>query len=723
LKKKKQKTFVSLSRTFSLEVARRCGMRLPMKSLASPLLIAFLLLGTRIAWAQEARSTLAGSTRMELARAQDVGPVPDDMQMEHVLLLLRRSPAQEQAAETLVESLHDPASPQFHKWLNSAEIEARFGPAPADLSAVQAWLRGEGLQVNRVLPGGMIIDISGPASAMGRAFGTSIHGIMVDGGAHIANVSDISVPASLAQVVAGPLSLNDFRPHNRHLRAKPRLATGNGGELVTPGDIATIYQFAPLFSIGLTGKGQTVTVVEDTDLYSNDDWTIFRSVFNLARFSAGSLAIVHPDCRDPVLNPNVNDVEAALDVEWSSAAAPDAAIVLAACRQTKTTDGVTLAMTNLIASAAPPKIISVSYGDCETLNTPPGNQYYATLFQQAVMQGITVFVATGDAGPTDCSGFTNGTKYGIGVSGWASTPYNIAVGGTDFADAYLGQSGTYWGANGPGDANAKSYIPEQGWNDTCAGTLFTAREGFATSYGAKGFCNAAAGKPYRELGGGEGGPSSCATGTAPSSGVVGGTCKGWPKPKWQAGVYGIPADGVRDIPDVSLFASDGTVWNRQYAICFSDPNNDGVPCVGTTPAEVAQWAPGGGGTSYAAPIMAGLQALINERTGSAWGNANTVLYRLAALEYGRAGNPFCDSTRGNHIDTACIFNDLTLGDDDQDCIKGSADCYAPSGHLGVLSTSTSAYQPSFRLHTGYDFPSGIGTVNATNLVFDWPLPW
>jgi subtilase family serine protease len=684
--------------------------------------VALLLICARTGWSQIARTTLRGTTRAEIAGARDLGPVPDDTKLDHVLLLMHRSPAVEVAAEAYIDALHDPSSPDFHNWLNSDQIGKRFGAAPSDIDAVSAWLHEAGLRVNRVLPGRMVIDISGSAGEIGRAFGTSIHSVVVDGVTHIANVNDISIPATLATKLAGPLSLHDFRPHNRHLGQAPKLTNGPGGELVTPGDIATIYNFKPLFSKGITGKGQIVTVVEDTDLYSNTDWTTFRSVFNLARFSAGSLFIQHPDCRDPGVNKNGDDVEAALDVEWASAAAPDAAIVLASCHQTKTTDGVTLAMTNLINGASPPKIISVSYGECETLNTPPGNQYYATLFEQAVMQGISVFVATGDAGPSDCSGFTNGTKFGIGVSGWASTPYDIAVGGTDFADKYLRKSAAYWGKNGPGEANAKSYIPEQGWNDTCAGRLFATVEGFATSYGSKGFCNVAAGKPYRELGGGEGGPSSCATGTAPASGVVGGTCKGWPKPRWQTGVIGIPADGVRDIPDVSLFASDGEVWNRQYAICFSDPNNYGVPCVGTTPAEVDKWAPGGGGTSYAAPIIAGLQALINERTGSAWGNVNVELYRLAAKEYGAAGDNFCNSTKGNHIDAACLFNDVRLGDDDQDCITGSANCFAPTGHLGVLSTSTTAYRPSFLVTKGYDFPSGIGTINATNLVLGWRIP-
>jgi subtilase family serine protease len=683
-------------------------------------LIFAVLLLPRIGWAQSARVAIPGSTRPEVASAQDLGPIPAGTALEHVLVLMRRPPATEAAAADYAAALYNPASPFYHHWLTPAEIGTRFGAAPADVRIVTGWLQGEGLTINRLLPGGMVIDVSGTAGAVGHAFGTSIHAITVNGAAHIANVSDITVPAAVAPLVAGPLSLHDFDPHNKHLAGAPRLNAGGGGELVTPGDIARIYNFTPLFDAGLTGKGQTVTVVEDTDLYSNDDWSIFRSVFDLNRFRDGTLTISHPDCKDPGVNPNGDDVEAALDVEWSSAAAPDASIVMAACRRTTTTDGVTLAMTNLINAAAPPKIISVSYGECETLNSPPGNQFYNTLFEQAAMEGISVFVATGDAGPSDCSYFTNGTRYGIGVSGWASTPYDIAVGGTDFADKYLGEASSYWGTNGPGNVNAKSYIPEQGWNDTCAGILFTLQQGYPGSYGTHGFCNVAAGKPYRELGGGEGGPSSCATGTPLPDGVVGGSCKGWPKPSWQSGVLGIPADGVRDIPDVSLFASDGWIWNRQYAICFSDPNNYGVPCTGTTPKEVAQWAPGGGGTSYAAPIMAGLQALINEKTGSAWGNANTVYYALAAKEYGAAGNNLCNSGRGNRISPACVFNDVRLGDDDQDCIAGSADCYAPSGHLGVLSTRTSVYRPSFLTTRGYDFPSGIGTVNAANLVGAWP---
>ena len=69
---------------------------------------------------------------------------------------------------------------------------------------------------------------------------------------------------------------------------------------------------------------------------------------------------------------------------------------------------------------------------------------------------------------------------------------------------------------------------------------------------------------------GSGGPSGCALGTPFIPGVVSGSCKGYAKPSWQSGVVGIPNDGVRDIPDVSLFASNG-LWGHYYVICYSDP--------------------------------------------------------------------------------------------------------------------------------------------------------
>jgi hypothetical protein len=170
---------------------------------------------------------------------------------------------------------------------------------------------------------------------------------------------------------------------------------------------------------------------------------------------------------------------------------------------------------------------------------------------------------------------------------------------------------------------------------------------------------------------------------------------------------------VRDLPDVSLFAAAGG-WGHFYIFCYSDPNNGGSPCSGAP----ITWS-GAGGTSFASPIWAGIQALVNQYTGSRQGNPNPALYKIAGAEYGAGGSSTCNASNGNTIGSSCIFYDVTLGDMIVDCTSGTPNCYAPGGTYGVLSTSTSSYAPAFKANTGWDFATGIGTVNVYNLITNW----
>jgi subtilase family serine protease len=192
------------------------------------------------------------------------------------------------------------------------------------------------------------------------------------------------------------------------------------------------------------------------------------------------------------------------------------------------------------------------------------------------------------------------------------------------------------------------------------------------------------------------------------SGVVSGTCKGYAKPSWQS-VVGNPSDGVRDIPDVSLFAANG-VWGHYYLFCWSDKRNGGASCTGAP----SSWS-GGGGTSFSSPIMAGIQALVNQYTGKRHGNPNPVYYKIAAGEYGTTGSASCNSTNSSGAAGSCIFYDVTQGDMDVNC-TGSRNCYVPPGKNGVLSTSAGSYSKAYGTATGWDFATGIGTVNVQNLV-------
>jgi len=661
---------------------------------------------------EKALVTLAGNTRPEATAANDRGAVADNLPMGHTLLQLRRAPEQEQALEKYLDELEDPKSPNYHHWRTAQEFGQRYGLGDQDLAKITGWLKSHGFTVNLVYPNSILIDFSGTAGEVREAFHTEIHHLEVNGAAHIANMSDPRIPAALAPAVIGVVSLNDFRPRPMN-KPRPAYTVNSGTQLVVPADLATIYNLSPLFAAGYSGQGQTIVVVEDSDLYTTSDWTTFRNTFGLkSAYPDGSLSQVHPgNCTDPGVNGD--DSEAAIDVEWASAAAPSAAIELASCADSATTFGGFIALQNLLNdSGTPPAIVSISYGESEAENGAAANASINSLYQQAVTAGVSVFVSAGDEGAASSDYNASNATHGIAVSGFASTQYNVAVGGTDFGDSYAGTNSTYWiGSNGADDGSALSYIPEIPWNDSCASELIADFEGYSQTYGSSGFCNssiATNNDAFLATVAGSGGPSGCAFGTPSSSGVVGGSCKGYLKPGWQS-VLGNPSDGVRDIPDVSLFAANG-VWGHYYVVCFSDVRNGGQSCAGAPDT----WA-GFGGTSFASPIMAAIQALANQRSGQRQGNPNPTYYALANTEYGTTGSASCNSTLGNAVAGSCIFYDVTQGDMEVNC-TGSHNCYGPSGTYGVLSTSNSAYQPAYGTHTGWDFATGIGTVNAYNLV-------
>jgi subtilase family serine protease len=672
------------------------------------------------------RVALPGNTRPEARLSNDRGPVARDFAMEHMLLQLKRSPEQELALQQFLDELHSKDSQNFHHWLTAQEFGERFGVAKPDLDAVIGWLESHGFRVNVVYPSGMLIDFSGTAAQVSKAFQTEIHYLDIKGEKHTGNISDPRIPAALAPVVAGVISLHDFRPHAMYHLHKARTeftftdAAGNPTYAVVPADLATIYNLNPLFSAGISGQGQTIVLIEDTDVFSASDWTTFRSTLGLSGYTSATFSQVHPaspsgpnNCGAPgAVAPN--SAEAILDAEWASASAPSAAIEMAACADTSTTFGGLIAVQNLInANTPPPSIMSISYGQCETVNGAAANAAYNSAYQQAVAEGVSVFIAAGDSGAAGCDNSVAEATHGIAVNAFASTPYNVAVGGTDFSDTYSGTNGTYWNSsNTPAFGSAISYIPEIPWNDSCAGALLSTYLGFTPTYGSTSLCNDSLyGPSFMTTVGGGGGPSACATGAPFTTSVVSGSCQGWPKPSWQS-VLGNPNDGVRDTPDISLFAADG-LWSHYYIFCWSDTAHGGAAC-GANPSA---WS-GAGGTSFASPIMAGVQALVNQKAGGPQGNPAPVYYQLAVAEYGSSGSSSCNSDRGNAVASTCTFYDVTSGDMDVDCT--GPNCYLGNGSVGVLSTSNTTFAPAYGTNVGWDFATGIGTINAANLVNNWP---
>lgn len=653
---------------------------------------------------------LAGNTHPLARAAFDRGPAPSGMPMRRMTLVLSRSEEQESTLRSLMEEQQTKGTANYHQWLSPEQFGKQFGPSDGDVATVVAWLKSHGFQIGNLSKGRIAIEFSGTAGQVEEAFHTSIHQYEVNGEKHWANSSDPSLPAALAPAVKGVLTLHNFprKPEftlhaaavaNTHQSpGAPPLFTYTSGNKeyygLGPTDFATIYDVLPLWTAGIDGTGQTIAIVGETNI-NVSDISAFRSLFGL-----------------PVNNPNVilngpdpgiagDEPEAVLDVSWSGAVAKNATIDLIVSASTETALGVDLSALYIVDNNLAP-VMSESYGICEASLGNTGNAFYNAVWQQAAAQGITVVLAAGDGGSAGCDDFDSEAvaSYGLAVSGFASTPYNVAVGGTDFNQVQepYGSPSTYWSStnNATTEASALGYIPETTWNQSCAGL-------------GAGECPGSSN--YLDIVAGSGGPSSCSTQDS------NGNClSGYAKPGWQTGT-GVPTDGVRDLPDVAMFASAG--FNGSfYMMCEEDINGffgTPAPCSLTNQAFV-----GIGGTSASAPVFAGILALVNQKTAAQGesgrqGNANYVLYKLAAQS-----GASCNSTTTAASGATCIFHDITQGNDSVPCEAGSPNCgLGSSAGYGILVDPNNPKNPAWTTTAGYDLATGLGSVDANNLVKAW----
>ncbi|MFZ0521345.1 MAG: Ig-like domain repeat protein [Candidatus Acidiferrales bacterium] len=670
----------------------------------------------------ESQLTVLRGNTYYLAQSQyDRGPAPASLAMDRMLLVLQRGPQQEAALQQLLAQQQDPTSANYHQWLTPQQFGLQFGPADQDIQTITFWLQVHGFQVTRISNGRTVIEFSGTAAQVQEALHTTIHQYEVPGPNglenHWANSSDPQIPAALTPVVAGVRSLHNFpatpmnhfagvfqkdKQSGKILPAEPltipQFTPGSGCgilggpcEGLGPYDLAAIYDISPLWSAAtpIDGTGQTIAIVGETDINPND-WTSFWNMFGVAT-PKGTLNIIH-DGPDPGFQGD--EPEADIDTQWSSAVAKGATIDFVISESTEATLGVDLSAEYIVDNNLAP-VMSESYGICELGIGTTGNAYYNALWQQASAQGITVLVSSGDQGSAVCDRGASAAQFGLAVNGFGSTPYNIAVGGTDFND--LTTTSKYWNlTNNTNQANAKGYIPEMTWNDTCTNSEIFPYTGTSTGEET---CNNVMVQQEGFLGveGGSGGASNCTS----SNGSLQSSCSGgYAKPIWQA-APGVPSDGKRDVPDVSLFASNG--FNGSfYIICQSDVRS---PC-GLTNGEFL----GYGGTSVATPAFAGIMALINQKTGERQGNANYVFYKMAAASSNSCSSSSVPSTGTNN----CIFYDTPSGSTiAMACVTGSPNCKTSTSgdQYGVLS--------GYSTGTGYDLATGLGSVNAANLVNQW----
>jgi subtilase family serine protease len=540
--------------------------------------------------------TLSGNVHSQARPEFDRGFVNAETRLDRMLLLLKASPAQQSELDALVEAQQNPASPLYHRWLTPAEYGARFGVSAQDMSRVRAWLAGHGFTVIEIPSGNRLVLFSGTAGQVFDTFHTEIHRYRVEGISHIANSLDPQIPVALAGVVSGVVSLSDFR---RTSEIKERAVLGAQQATATPGVTGLRGGFGagPLYSAGSTHY-----------LFPAD----FAAIYNLnPLYSAGtsgngsSIAIAGRS------NINLSDVVAFRSLSGLVAKTPTVILAgadpeLVANDQDESTLDVEwagavapAAAVSLVAAASTSTtdgvdlaaqyivnhrtapVVSVSYGSCEQDMGAAELAFYNSLWEQAASEGMSVFVSSGDAGAAGCSVGSAVRGSQTAVNGLCSSPYATCVGGTKFNEG--SSPAQYWSsANSAGYGSALGYIPEEAWNESAV----------------------------------NGGSGLWASG--------GGASVVYPQPAWQAAVIGAgAASGMRGVPDVAL----------------SSAGHDGYMVY----ENGAHWIISG--TSAAAPVFAGLMALVVERTGGlGQGSANAELYSLVNAER----NPFHATQSGNN---------------------------------------------------------------------------
>ncbi len=555
----------------------------------------------------ERRIVLRGNRHPLATVANDIGMVSGDFRMERIILTLKPDAVQQAALEELIAAQHDSTSPHYHKWITPEEYGQRFGLSDGDLQQIVNWLRTHGLDSVEIGPSRNSIIFGGVAAQVEAAFHTQIHAYRVGGEMHHANASDPEIPDALSEVVAGIVSLHDFRSEPMHTELQQPVTEFSAGNThyMAPADFATIYDVAPLYQQGISGAGQSIAIVGRSNI-NISDIRQFRSTFGLP---ANDPQIIVNGANPGVLGSG-EESEAVLDVEWSGAVAKNATIKFVVSASTNSSDGSYLSAQYIVNHNLAP-VMSMSFGLCEAALGTSGNSFINSLWQQAAAQGISVFVSSGDSGAAGCdSASSTRAVAGRGVNGLCSSPYSVCVGGTEFIDSNYS---LYWAAsNTTTMGSAVSYIPEAVWNASGGSGLWSGGGGVSVLYA---------------------------------------------KPTWQNGA-GVPADGRRDVPDVSLTAAvhDG------YLLVM---NGDDMVC---------------GGTSAASPSFAGLMALVVESMGARQGDANTAFYSLANNQ--RSGG-------------AAVFHDVTTGNNSVPGVTG------------------------FTAAAGYDQASGLGSVDADVLVNHW----
>jgi MYXO-CTERM domain-containing protein len=570
---------------------------------------------------------------------RDEGRLDPATPMLAASLVLGPSELQRGARDARLAAVDSPASPLYHQWLTPEQYAASFGASPAEVAKSSAWLEAQGFTPLGTSRTGGQLFFSGTAGQVEQAFQTEMHRYFVGGEHHFAMAKVPSIPAELSDRVLGLHGLHDFRPRStaraalRSSRSPAPAINLGSNTYLAPSDFATMYDVTALYTAGIDGTNAKIAVAGQSSILGSDI-TSFRTLVGLPTTSPAPVSLLVPGSGDSAQT--VELLQSESDVEWAGGVAQKATVeyVFTGNNPAYNVNDALAYVVNQGLEIAP--VVSDSYATCELGLSGADADFIGEVASAANLMGLTIVASAGQTGAEGCYGQDADAQNPNGISGLyvsmpASLPGVTGVGGTEFPASTLVPP--YWVDHDavlyPTASDGTSL--ETVWNDTVEDKM-------------------------------------------PSAGG-GGLSAIFAKPFYQVGIT--PADGARDVPDISVTASDD---NASYVV-FDTPDGDDPSSVGGTTAT---------------PALAGIVTLLNESVSVSTadggviglGNINPILYALATS-------------------SPSAFHDIVSGNNDVPCSGGVPGCPSGGGVYG------------YDAGPGYDLATGIGTIDAKNLVAAW----
>jgi subtilase family serine protease len=394
--------------------------------------------------------------------ANIAGQVSGATRMQLAVALQPRDPS---ALESFATAVSTPGSPLYRHYITPAQFAQRFAPPSAQIEAVESSLRAHGLEPGPLSANHLSIPVTASAGGIERAFSLTLERVGLAGRRASAIINTVAprLDGSIAGLVQGVVGLSSaatpkplyVRPHGARLHATRHVATGGpqpcsaaraaapSQAAYTADQIASAYGFSSLYGSGDEGRGQTVALYE-LEPYASSDIAAYQSCY-------GTHASVSNISVDGGAGGGPGQGEAALDIEQVIGLAPRATVLVYEGPNSASSSpgsGYYDTWSTLIGQDRA-RVVSASWGQCESLVPPSDAAAEGTLFQEAAAQGQTIFSAAGDEGSEDCNGQTGllpNTQ--LAVDDPSSQPFVSGVGGTTLESLGPRPSERVWNSGG-----------------------------------------------------------------------------------------------------------------------------------------------------------------------------------------------------------------------------------------------------------------------------------